>query len=76
MGKIVRTFESRLSVTPEEAWNWMTSAKGISTELSPILKMTMPKALSRLSDVEFVPGRRLFRSWTLLFGVLPSIGRI
>ena len=71
MSKVVRTFESSLSVTPEEAWNWMTSAKGISTELSPILKMTMPKALSRLSDVEFVPGRRLFRSWTLLFGVLP-----
>jgi len=71
MSKIVRTFESRLSVAPEEAWNWMTSAKGISTELSPILKMTMPKDLSRLSDVEFVPGRRLFRSWTLLFGVLP-----
>src|SRR5258706_9436266 len=41
MGKVLRTFESRLSVKPEEAWNWMTSAEGISTELSPILKMTM-----------------------------------
>ena len=71
MGKVLRTFESRLSVKPEEAWNWMTSAEGISTELSPILKMTMPKAMSHLSDLEFVPGRRLFRSWTLLFGVLP-----
>jgi hypothetical protein len=49
----------------------MTSAEGISRELWPLMKMTIPANLRTLGDVPLEPGKPLFRSWVLLFGVLP-----
>jgi len=71
MPRVTLTFESRLSTTPARAWDWITSLRGISAELAPLLRMTAPKSLERLSDTTVVPGQRLFRSWVLLFGFLP-----
>jgi ligand-binding SRPBCC domain-containing protein len=71
MGETVLTFCSELRASPERVWNWITSVDGISRELWPILRMTIPAHLRTLEDAHIEPGRRLFRSWVLLFGVLP-----
>jgi len=44
---------------------------GISRELAPILKMTAPRGVASIADLRVQPGERLFRSWMLLFGILP-----
>jgi ligand-binding SRPBCC domain-containing protein len=64
-------FESKLFARPEDLWSWITSAQGITSEIMPFMKMTMPRGLRSLQDFEFVPGRRLFRSYLLLGGWIP-----
>ncbi len=49
----------------------MTSAQGITSEIMPLMKMTMPRGLQSLQDLEFISGRRLFRSYLLLGGLIP-----
>ena len=49
----------------------MTSMRGISLEMSPYLRMTVPAGFASLADAEFQPGKPLFRSWLKLFRVLP-----
>jgi len=44
---------------------------GVNHELGPFFRMTFPPEAARF-DLSAVPiGRRAFRSWMLLFGVLP-----
>jgi hypothetical protein len=52
-------------------WRRVVTPAGINDELRPWMRMTMPSSLrgKTIDDVE--PGRRLGRSWLLLFGVLP-----
>lgn len=64
-------FSSSLAVPPEEAWRWITSMNGITAEIMPYIRMGVPEGLLTLSDIEFVPGQRLFRSVIYLFGFLP-----
>ena len=64
-------FRSALSAPPDRVWAWITSAEGISRELWPVMKMTMPRNVTNIADVRIEPGKPLFRSWVLLFGVLP-----
>lgn len=72
MEKVSRLcFESRLAASPEVVWQWITSASGISAEMRPWLRMNMPGHISSLSDIDFIPGERLFRSRFLLLGLLP-----
>ena len=71
MGEVVLTFRSELRASSDQVWSWITSVDGISRELWPILRMTTPRGLRSLRDVRIEPGRRLFRSWVLLFGFLP-----
>lgn len=71
MTAVTLVFESQLNATPEAVWTWMVSVDGISRELSPILRMTTPRGVRTLSDVQIQPGQRLFRSWLLVLGVLP-----
>ncbi|MGH2725870.1 MAG: hypothetical protein ACRDKS_02725 [Actinomycetota bacterium] len=42
----------------------------MNDELWPVLRMTHPRGLDRLPD-DAPTGVRLFRSWILLFGILP-----
>ncbi|TMB59565.1 MAG: hypothetical protein E6J56_00050 [Deltaproteobacteria bacterium] len=45
--------------------------EGISRELWPILRMTAPRGVKSIGDVPIEPGNPLFRSWILLFGLIP-----
>jgi ligand-binding SRPBCC domain-containing protein len=64
-------FESRLSASAEQVWDWITSVQGISAEMWPFFRMTVPRHISSLQDLQIKPGTRLFRSYFLLLGVLP-----
>lgn len=64
-------FRSRLTAPPAEVWQWITSFKGISAEMFPLMRMSAPRGVKRLTDIDIVPGKPMFRSWILLFGVLP-----
>ncbi|MEW5734807.1 MAG: hypothetical protein AB1921_08125 [Thermodesulfobacteriota bacterium] len=64
------TFSSRLSAPRERVWEWITSKDGILAEMRPVMRMTMPKNMA-LTEADVVPGKRLFRSYILLFGVIP-----
>jgi ligand-binding SRPBCC domain-containing protein len=70
-GRIVLTFTSELGASRARVWEWITSVGGISRELWPILKMTVPANVKNIQDVHVEPGRPLFRSWVLLGGLLP-----
>jgi ligand-binding SRPBCC domain-containing protein len=63
--------ESRLQATPGEVWAWITSVQGIAAEMAPYLRMTTPRHVRSLTDIDIQPGVRLFRSHLLLFGILP-----
>ena len=64
-------FESRLLAPRERIWEWITSIDGISAEMRPLLRMTFPRHIRSLADIEIDPGVPLFRSYLFLFGVLP-----
>ncbi len=56
---------------PDAVWERVTSFEGVNHELMPIVRMTCPQELRRI-DPSVVPiGRPWFRSWILLFGLLP-----
>ena len=52
-------------------WERVTTMEGVNAELMPIFRMTHPRAIAQLKPSDVVLGQRLFRSWVLLFGVLP-----
>lgn len=64
-------FESKLQAPRERVWEWITSIRGISAEMWPFFRMTAPKGVSSLNDVQIKPGVRMFRSYVFLFGILP-----
>lgn len=71
-GREVRlSFVSELGASPEKAWGWAVSVDGVSRELWPLLRMTAASNVHRLDDIAVEPGKRLFRSWIFLLGVVP-----
>lgn len=64
-------FESRLRAPRQQIWEWITSIEGISKELWPWLRMTTPKGMKSLNDIDARPGEPLFRTRIYLFGFLP-----
>lgn len=62
---------SRLDATPDAVWRRVTTFAGVNAELMPIMRMTAPRGVRSLDAAEVVPGRRLGRSWLLLFGLIP-----
>lgn len=64
-------FESELNAPRERVWAWITSAAGVSAEMRPLLRMTWPKGVRSLDELDIRPGERMFRSRVFLFGVLP-----
>ena len=64
-------FESKLLAPPERVWEWITSVRGISAEMWPFFRMTTPKNIQSLADVQIQPGVPMFRSRVFLFGFLP-----
>ena len=49
----------------------MTTFDGVNRELGPWMRMTHPREAEGLSIADAPVGQRLFRSWVLLFGLLP-----
>jgi hypothetical protein len=52
-------------------WERVVTPEEINHELGPWMRMTAPRALAGKTIDDAVPGRRLGRSWLLLFGVIP-----
>lgn len=65
------TFRSRLPTLAEQVWNHASSFAGVNRELWPLVRMTCPPTQQRMSFDTFPVGRPVFRSWILLFGVIP-----
>jgi ligand-binding SRPBCC domain-containing protein len=63
--------ESVLSASPEAVWQWVSTFEGINDELRPLMRMTAPGRIRALEPSDVVLGERIFRSWVLLFGVVP-----
>jgi ligand-binding SRPBCC domain-containing protein len=63
--------KSLVAAPPAEVWARAVSPEGINHELSPFLRMTMPRSI-RGRTIDDVPvGVPLGKSWLLLFGFLP-----
>jgi ligand-binding SRPBCC domain-containing protein len=63
--------ESIVAASPEAVWERVSTFEGVNDELRPLLRMTVPARVHALDPSEVVLGERIFRSWVLLFGVLP-----
>ncbi len=62
--------QSALSTDADTLWRHSTSPRGVNTEFWPLLRMTFPPGTVDFAD-SWQPGVRLFRSWILLFGLIP-----
>lgn len=65
------TFESKLKATPEQVWQSITSIEGLTYEMLPLMRLTVPKGYKTLSDIYPRKAEANFRSWVLLFGIFP-----
>jgi ligand-binding SRPBCC domain-containing protein len=63
--------ESTLAAPADVVWGHVSTFDGVNDELRPIMRMTAPAHIRGLEPQDVVLGERLFRSWVLLFGVLP-----
>jgi ligand-binding SRPBCC domain-containing protein len=70
LGRWGFAIRSSLEASPDVVWDRVTTMAGVNDELAPFFRMTHPRGLDRLPD-DAPTGVRLFRSWVLLFGVLP-----
>ncbi len=61
---------TELRAPPEAVWARVASLEGINHELAPWMRMTAPRG-TELSPASVPLGRPWFRSWILLFGVIP-----
>lgn len=64
------TISTPLRGSVEQVWDHASTFAGVNRELWPLVRMTCPPALQRLTPEAFPPGRTAFRSWILLFGLL------
>ena len=62
---------SVVPAAPEEVWARVTTMDGVNDELMPIVRMTYPRRLAGFTIADAPLGERAFRSWILLFGVMP-----
>lgn len=46
-------FESELHTSKDKGWEWITSVEGISKEISPFFRMTTPKHIKSLNDIQY-----------------------
>jgi hypothetical protein len=70
-GPYVFTIASPLRAPAARVWAHASDFAGINRELWPLARMTYPAALARLTPETVPLGRRAFRSWVLLFGLIP-----
>jgi hypothetical protein len=65
------TVSSPLRAPADRVWAHAGSFAGVNRELWPLARMTFPPAMSRLTPEAFPVGWLAFRSWILLFGLVP-----
>lgn len=65
------TVRSALEAPPAAVWAHVTSVKGLNDEFRPWLRMTFPASFREAGLEQAVTGKRLCRSWILLFGLVP-----
>lgn len=67
------TVSSTVPASPDRVWARVSTFAGVNYELMPLARMTCPRRWAGAAlDPARVPLRtRVFRSWILLFGVLP-----
>ncbi len=64
------TISSQLGIPPARLWSRF-SMNWVNWELSPLLRMTIPGKWRFLPLADWDTGRPLFKSWILLFGMIP-----
>lgn len=62
---------SLVPASPAEVWARVSTIEGINFELMPLARMTCPAGFVGLDPARVRLGERLFRSWVLLFGLVP-----
>lgn len=62
---------SELRASPEAVWKQIATISGVNREFFPFLRMTAPREARSMTLDQAPTGERLFRSWILLFGVIP-----
>jgi ligand-binding SRPBCC domain-containing protein len=62
---------SRLDADRERVWDRVSTMEGVNYELAPLIRMTHPPEVEDLNPSNVPLNERLFRSWILLFGVVP-----
>lgn len=62
---------SHLAATPAKVWARVITPDGIRDEMHPYLRMTLPPGVERLDPESIELGKKIGRSWILLFGLLP-----
>ncbi len=62
---------SRLAASPELVWSRVATMRGVNFEMRPLARMTHPPGFDALNPHTVPIGKRAFRSWILLLGVLP-----
>jgi ligand-binding SRPBCC domain-containing protein len=65
------TARSRLEAPAERVWEWVSTMAGVNDELAPLFRMTHPAGVDRLDPELAQLGEPAFRSWVLLFGLVP-----
>ena len=63
--------QSDLIQSLEYVWDSINTFNFVNYELSPIMKMTTPNEFRNKKLEEFPINTTVFRSWILLFGVIP-----
>lgn len=64
-------FVSLLSASTEEVWDWALSLRGITAEMMPLARMTAPKDIESLADLDIELGKPMMRSFVLAGGFVP-----
>lgn len=69
MLEISRT--TSLNASAEEVWTYVTTSAGVNYEFWPVMRMTFSRAFRGQSLSDLPLGKKVGRSWLLLFGFLP-----
>ena len=71
MSAVEFTFESEVTASSADAWGWITSLKGISAEMWPYLRMTVPPGAESIKDLEITPRQNAFSQQNIFIRVSP-----